>query len=182
MSINDQPVRSLRDGRAKTRNIINCPGASSKRGSMTQPQSNERKSSYCQEMTTANLYDKKGQEGAPGDSIVALALQRNLQDSNVYRRTCHPEVSKLHPANDGTSHEETQQTMVVKDACPQSLTTTLVQNEQGKCIVAENPRRPKRIKALVNVEDYNNLKKGLDDQKKLKNVLYSYEKIWKAEF
>lgn len=100
-------------------------------------------------------------EFGEGDSDMALALQSRLHGGKIhhFEPKAHRTDLKLISANFRTSLGESQRMISFKDVRIHDLTMTNRANDKDLCIVAENPRHPKRTKVLLNIEDCNNLNK-----------------------
>lgn len=116
-----------------------------------------------------------GQEDGQCDGNMALALQDGLKGNDAHPlalNSCRKNT-KLHPASNETCHGARQRMMVVKDTHIQDFPSTHWLTERAICIVTENPGNAKRKKILVDIEDYNNLRKKLADKEKTNNFLQS---------
>lgn len=63
--------------------------------------------------------------------------------------------------------------MTVMGLSTQDLTATHRLNKQDTSILSQNPEHSKRKNILVDIDDYNSLKKELADQNKTNNFLQS---------
>lgn len=71
--------------------------------------------------------------------------------------------------------------MTVKDACIRKLRETRGQNEEEKWTLAEHPGHRKRAKIIVDIQNYNNLKKKLVDHRKMSHFSRQFRNIEKAQ-